>query len=57
MKLSMLTEPVVHPEVRQKVPNKDVGETKLLHKEEESSDGQSNTNIREKDVFDVLGLI
>lgn len=52
-----LTEPVVNPEVGNKVPDGHVVETELLDEEVQSSGHQTNTNIAEDDELSILVLV
>jgi hypothetical protein len=51
------TKPVVHPEVRGKVPDRHVGETVGFAKHGEDTDSDYKTEITEKDEFGVLGFV
>jgi hypothetical protein len=50
-------EPVVNPEVGNKVPDGHVVETELLDEEVQSSGHQTNTNIAEDDELSILVLV
>lgn len=52
-----LTEPVVHPDVRGEVPDSHVGESIGLGKHDESSDGDGNSKIAQKNELGILCLI
>ncbi len=56
LKIGNSNEPVVDPQVWGKIPDSHIGETKLLAKENESSDHDSKTKIAQKNEFSVLGF-
>lgn len=51
------TKPVVHPEVRSKIPDGHVGETVGFGEHNENADSDSKTDITEEDELGVLGLV
>jgi len=55
--LLLLTEPVVHPEVWQEIPNQEVGPTVVVAKVDEGRDGNSKTNVTEKNQLGILGFV
>lgn len=54
---SRLTEPVVHPEVGDKVPNQHVLGAESLAKVHEASDNKADTQVAEKHLSGVLVLV
>jgi len=51
------TKPVVHPEVRGKIPDGHAGETVGFGEHNENTDSDSKTDITEEDELGVLGLV
>lgn len=53
----MLTQPVIHPEIGCKVPNKHVHPTVLLAKRKQYATCYHQAQVRQQDQFGVLGFI
>ena len=52
-----LTEPVVHPEIRDDIPDQQIGESVVLSDEVQGTQGDGETQIAEPDEVLVLLLI
>lgn len=53
----ILTKPVVHPEIRKKIPDGQVSPAELASAKEKHSSGDGETQVAQHDQFGILSLV